>query len=82
MSNSVYKVGQWIKHIQTGDLFEILYLYEGPGYKHVKIGKKFDSRSMSLYKAIYNNTIDFKQLQQSYELAPMAQVLLQYSNNK
>jgi hypothetical protein len=82
MSNSVYKTGQWLKELRSGDLYEITRIYNGPSYLHIVISKKFDSMSNSHYGSIFNRTMDFKDLRDKFELAPMAQVLLQYSNNK
>jgi len=71
----VYKLGDWILHRASGDIYEITRIYPdvyNPSYQCVK---KFDGLSMSLYQSHYSSHKDYNNLQEFFELANSARVL-------
>lgn len=81
-NNGGYKVGDWIEDIQDGDLYEILEVWGNDSGESYKIGKKFDGRTKSQYKSIFNRSFYFKDLAKQFKPAPLARLLLQYEYNK
>lgn len=74
-SKSVYKIGDWLLHRASGDIYEITRVYpdiDNPKYQCLK---KFDGLSMSLYKSHYSSLKDYNNLLEFYELANSARIL-------
>lgn len=79
VGGSVYKVGEYIKDVRYGDIWEIIDISGTQPLDYVKLGKKFDSGSYRPVGYIYNIMCNYRDLKSMYVKLPAARLLLQNS---